>query len=364
MSNTASRPSRECPQPVRGWLLQAVASQASDLHLVAGYTPVLRVHGQLKSIEADVLQPADMLGLIQPLCPPELWQQYLEQRDLDFSMTIEEGETQHRFRVNLFWSSQTAGACLRLIPSRIPDCEWAGFPLQLAERLSSFPDGMVLITGVTGSGKSTTLAMIIDLLNRAGDRRIITIEEPVEYLYERVEGSVVTQREVGVDVQSFADGLKHGLRQDPDVLLVGEIRDQTTAQIALSAAETGHLMLSTLHTRDAKGAISRYTDLFPHNAQSDTRSQLSMSLRAVVSQHLLPSSIPGAKRELALEVLLNTTRVASAIRAGKFNTIDDNIVTGRAEGMITLADSVRQLLEMGRITDDVAATYLNDHHYA
>ena len=240
------------------------------------------------------------------------------------------------------------------MPDAIPPFEWAGLPVELAERLAFQRDGLVIVTGATGSGKTTTLAMIVNLLNQAGGYRIITVEEPVEYLYPRSLNSVVSQREVGVDVLTFADGLKYGLRQDPDVILVGEIRDRDTAQMALSAAETGHLVFTTLHTRDAKGAISRYADLFPQDVQRDVRAQLAMSLRAVVSQRLLPGTERAAKRHLALEVLWNTHPIASAIRSGKIEGIDNYLITCRDDGMVSFDESIRQLLKAEKITRQVA----------
>jgi twitching motility protein PilT len=198
------------------------------------------------------------------------------------------------------------------------------------------------------------MAMIVNLINRTGGYRIITVEEPVEYVFPRMANSVVTQREVGPDVLTFADGLKYGLRQDPDVILVGEIRDKETAQMALSAAETGHLVFSSLHTRDAKGTISRYADLFPQDVQRDVRAQLAMSLRAIVSQRLLPSTQRGTKRHLALEVLWNTYPIASAIRINKIESIDNYLVTSRADGMISFDESVRQLLWAGKISRETA----------
>jgi len=259
-----------------------------------------------------------------------------------------------RFRVNLFHTGRQLGACLRIVPSVIPDFDWAGFPRALAERLTSQRDGLVILSGATGSGKTTTLAMVVNLINQSGTFRIITVEEPVEYIFPKAANSVVTQREVGPDVLSFADGLKYGLRQDPDVILVGEIRDLETAQMALSAAETGHLVFTTLHTRDAKGAISRFSDLFPQDVQRDVRSQLAMSLRAVVSQRLLPGSIRGEKRHLALEVLWNTFPIANAIRQGKLESIDNYLLSGREEGMLSFDESVRQLLRENKITREVA----------
>jgi twitching motility protein PilT len=209
---------------------------------------------------------------------------------------------------------------------------------------------LVVVTGVTGSGKTTTLAMLINLINQAGGHRIITIEDPVEYLFPKAANSVLTQREVGIDVQSFAEGLKSGLRQDPDVILVGEIRDRETAQMALSAAETGHLVLTTLHTRDVKGAISRLADFFPLEVQGEIRSQLALSLRSIVSQRLLPGAERGERRHLALEVLWTTNPIVSAIRNGKLESIDNYLLTHRDDGLVSFDESVRQLFRARKIT--------------
>jgi twitching motility protein PilT len=298
--------------------------------------------------------------LLPPACPPPFSEQFKHEKNTDFSLAVTIHDQPQRFRANYFYNGQNMGACFRVIPSAIPDFEWANFPVELAERLTSFRNGLILVSGVTGSGKTTTLAMLINRLNLEGGYRIITIEEPIEYLFPRVPTSVVTQREVSVDVSTFADGLKYGLRQDPDVILVGEIRDRQTAQIALSAAETGHLVLSTLHTRDAKGAISRFVDLFPQSVQHEIRAQLAMGLRAVISQHLLPSSQPGTRRQLALEIMFNNSPIASAVRFAKIESIDNCILTGRAAGMQTLDESVRRLLVAGRIDRQTAERFVSD----
>jgi twitching motility protein PilT len=346
-----------CPDPVRRWLAAAVERGASDLHVVAGHPPILRLHGKLHELAPEPLDGDAVRNLLTPLCPVQAMDRFLANMNADFSLEIPVGGRSQRFRINYFLSGQRMGACFRVIPAAIPDFKWAEFPEPLAERLARFRNGLVLISGVAGSGKTTSLAMIINLLNREGGYRIITIEEPVEYLFPKLPHSVVTQREVGLDVHTFADGLKYGLRQDPDVVLVGEIRDRDTAQMALSVAETGHLVFSTLHTRDAKGAISRYTDFFPQNVQGEIRAQLSLSLRAVVSQHLLPSAFPGEKRILALEVMFNNHPIASAIRLGKIESIDNNILTGRAEGMIPLDESVKRLYQEGRISRETAERF-------
>jgi twitching motility protein PilT len=350
----------EVPPQVRGWLASAVELGASDLHLVPGYPPVIRLNGDLMELpDARLDGDADGPALLA-MCPADAAARFATQKDVDFSFELPVSGQTRRFRGNLFHTGGQLAACLRVIPSVIPDFAWAGFPVELAERLAFLRDGLVILCGATGSGKTTTLAMVVNLLNQSGGYRIITVEEPVEYVFPRVPGSVVSQREVGVDVPTFADGLKYGLRQDPDVILVGEIRDRETAQIALSAAETGHLVFSTLHTRDAKGALTRLPDLFPPDAQRDVRSQLALSLRAVVAQRLLPDPKRGAKRHLALEVMFNTHPIASAIRTGKAESIDNYVLTGRADGMIGFDESVRLLLRTGKITQLVAEQNVSD----
>ena len=352
-----SDPTREVadvPPRLRAWLAQAVDREASDLHLTAGYPATLRLHGDLWELPEPALSGSQIDELLSGIGPPDTADRLRLQRDADFSFHLDFDGRPARFRAHLFVAGGHLGACLRVIPTEIPTYDWANFPIELAERLAFLRDGLVVLTGPTGSGKTTTLAMVVNLLNQAGGYRIITVEEPVEYQFPRAANSVVTQREVGNDVRSFADGLRAGLRQDPDVILVGEVRDHETAQMAMSAAETGHLVFTTLHTRDAKGAISRLADLFPQDAQNTVRTQLAMSLRAVVSQRLLPDVERGAKRHLALEVLWNTHPIASAIRSGKLESIDNYLITNREEGMISIDESIRRLLKDGKITREVA----------
>jgi twitching motility protein PilT len=342
------------PDSLATWLTKAAEAGASDLHLIAGYPPVLRLHGDLSELREPPLDAADTDALLAALLPADLLARLHERKSVDYSFNLSANGRSQRFRANVFFAGGRLGACIRVVPATIPDFSWAGFPVELAERLAFAPDGLIIVTGATGSGKTTTLAMIVNLLNQAGGHRIITVEEPIEYQFPRSADSVVTQREVGTDVPSFADGLRSGLRQDPDAILVGEVRDRETAQMALSAAETGHLVFTTLHTRDAKGAISRLTDLFPQDVQRDIRTQLAMSLRAVVSQRLLPGTERGEKRHLALEVLFNTNPVSSALRSGKIETLDTVMLTGRESGMICFDESVRQLLLAGKISKAVA----------
>jgi twitching motility protein PilT len=340
------------PERLRDWLGQAVAAGASDLHLVAGNPPVLRLHGDLIELTAEPLDGDALDGLLSELCTPEILGRLESRKNVDRSFDVATEVGVGRFRANLFYAAGRLAACFRVVPGTIPEFDWAGFPPDLARRLAFLRDGLVIVTGATGSGKTTTLAMIVNLLNETGGYRIITVEEPVEYQFPKMPHSLVTQREVGQDVLTFADGLKYGLRQDPDVILVGEIRDRDTAQMALSAAETGHLVFATLHTRDAKGAISRYADLFPQDVQRDVRYQLASSLRAVVAQRLLAGVERGTKRHLALEVMWNTNPIATAIRNSKLESIDNYLLTGREQGMLGFDESIRQLVAAGKIPRD------------
>jgi twitching motility protein PilT len=348
------------PEKLRRWLEWSVHVEASDLHLIVGYPPVVRLHGTLTQLSEPVLTAEETEPLLLSICPPDALIRFRDTKNADFSFGLPMSSHLARFRASLFNAGQQLCACFRLIPDAIPDFEWAGFPEGLASKLAYLRDGLVIVTGATGSGKTTTLAMIVQLMNTTGGCRIITVEEPVEYLFPQVPSSVVTQREVGVDVLTFSDGLKYGLRQDPDVILVGEIRDRETAQMALSAAETGHLVFTTLHTRDSKGAISRFADFFVQDAQATVRGQLAMSLRAIVSQRLLPGIEKASKRHLAIEVLWNTHPIASAIRTSKLESIDNYLLTGREEGMISFDESIRQLFRAGKITRKVAEENVND----
>lgn len=339
-----------------------VDREASDLHLVAGRRPMVRVHGRLECASPEPLSADDVRAMLMSLIPPRLRERMLldELKDMDFSTHVDRAGERVRFRANVFFAQGVMGACFRSIPAEIPTLEWTRFPEDLADRIIHQRNGLVLLTGVSGSGKTTTLAVLVNMLNQLGDRRIVTVEEPIEYVFSPAEGSVVTQREVGVDTDSFPDGLRAALRQDPNVILVGEIRDRETAQMAISAAETGHLIFATLHTRDAKGAVTRLADLFPRDAQDDIRSQLALSLRFIISQHLLPSINAVERRELAIEVLYVNPAVRSAIRLGKIETIDTALQTGRRDGMITLDEYLSRLVAGGRVSPDVARQFAND----
>ncbi|MCH7872484.1 MAG: Flp pilus assembly complex ATPase component TadA, partial [Planctomycetes bacterium] len=292
----------ETPLPELLELLHAAAARdASDVHLVPGYPPMFRIHGILEPFGETKLA-ADQVERMMHSIEPQRHRK-IGKGSFDTALSFDHQGATCRYRANAYLAQDQWCACLRHIPDEIPSFEWLGFSKELAQRLTSYNNGLVILTGVTGSGKSASLAALIASMRNTGHHHIMTIEEPIEYVHKPGPGGIVTQREVGRDVDSFAHGLRAGLRQDPDVILVGEIRDRETAQMALTAAETGHLIFTTLHTRDAKGALTRLVDLFPHSAQSDIRTQLAMSLRSVVTQHLLPSASDGDKRVLALEVL-------------------------------------------------------------
>lgn len=334
-------------------------AEASDLHLVPGYRPMYRIHGDLKPAAESILAPVAALEAVRAVAPKEMASRLGMANDLDFALSLDGPGGVARFRVNVFASRGDYGACFRAIPERIPEMSELGFPVELAEKITRMKSGLVLVTGITGSGKTTTLAALIQMINARGGARIITIEEPIEYIYPQTGASMVTQREVGADIASFYDGLRYGLRQDPDVLLVGEVRDRETAQLALSAAETGHLIFATLHTTDAKGAITRLVDLFPPEQHDDIRTQLSMSLAYVVAQHLLQTGT-GGRRVLAMEVMYANFSVRSAIRQWKIKNIESAIQSGRKDGMFTLDADLRRLVTANQLPIEVARAFAKD----
>lgn len=348
------------PTEVRDLLEAAADAEAADIHLAPGYPATFRVHGRLVDHGAEVQDPHDVARFVCAISPERLRPHMETLKSFDCSVAIEHNGRPHRYRANAFLAQGDWCACLRRIPNALPNLSWLGFPEGLADRLIDYTSGLVLVCGVTGSGKSSTLAAVIDRLRARGDSRVLTIEEPVEYVHPPDRGSMISQREVGRDTDSFADGLKYGLRQDPDVILVGEIRDRETARIALTAAETGHLIMSTMHTRDAKGGVSRLVDLFPQDSQEDIRKQLAMSLRTVIAQHLLPHATPGERRVLCLEVLHNNQASQVAIRSGKIESLDSVIQTGKRDGMIALDEDLQRLVTERVISSEIARRYAKD----
>jgi len=360
MDSTAEGSEDRVDAEMRRWLHAAAGQEASDVHLVPGYPAAFRIHGRLQTVGHEALAVDQVRRMVESILPARVLPRLEQGKNFDCSVALTHESRPCRFRANVFLAHGAWCACLRHVPNDIPSFEWMNFPEALAQRLVAHNNGLVIITGVTGSGKSTTLAALVNLLNKQGGYRIITVEEPIEYVHPRIGSSIITQREIGRDVDSFFDGLKYGLRQDPNVILLGEIRDRDTAQMALSAAETGHLILTTLHTKDAKGAVSRFVDLFPYEAQDDIRTQLALSLRSVVSQHLLPSAKEGDRRVLALEVLHVNQAVRAAIKFGKIESIESAIQTGKRDGMMTLDDDLQRLLAAGRISVDTARRFAKD----
>jgi twitching motility protein PilT len=341
-------------------LREAKNRQASDVHIVPGFPVSFRVHGQLDRTVGAPLTSEQARGLVETVLPERLKGRLDELKNVDCSISIDDRGKPCRFRANVFVAGGDWCVCLRQVPEAIPTFKWMGLPEGLAQRLIAHTNGLVVISGVTGSGKSTTLAALVNVLNQRGGVRVITVEEPIEYVHKRISSSIVTQREIGRDVDSFYDGLKYGLRQDPDVILVGEIRDPETAAMALSAAETGHLILATMHTKDAKGVVTRLADLFPRDRQDDVRAQLALSLRSVVNQHLLPSATPGEKRVLATEILHVNQPVRAGIKFGKIESIESALQIGKRDGMLTLDDDLARLATEGRISMETARKFAKD----
>jgi len=326
-------------------LLQACVSQgASDIHLTVGRSPVLRIDGHLRSLETKILEPDDTAALMKSITPDRNQQELQEEGGTDFGFAFgDEG----RFRVSIFRQKGNFALVLRLIPSTIMTFEQIGLP-KICAALCRRPRGMFLVTGPTGCGKTTTLACMVNYINENFDRHIVTVEEPIEY-YHAHKKSIINQREVGVDVPSFTEALKRVLRMDPDVILVGELRDLETIEAAVRAAETGHLVFSTVHTTSAAGTITRLIDVFPVSQQEQIRIQLSSNLIAVLSQALCPLAL-GRGRIAAYEFMVVTPAIANLIRENKTYRIDSSIQTGKKLGMQLLDEHLWQLYDIGKIT--------------
>ena len=333
----------------------AVERDASDLHIAVGRPPVIRIDGKLLNVEgAPVLTAAEARRLVYSVLNDVQKEKFEERRDLDFSLSI---SNVSRFRVNAHFQRGSVAAAFRTIASTIRGFQELNLPVKICEFLAQRPNGLALCTGPTGSGKSTTLAAIIDKIN--GDRpvHIITVEDPIEYLHGHKK-ALVEQREMNEDTFSFADSLKFALRQDPDVIMVGEMRDQETIQAALTAAETGHLVFSTLHTVDSVQTVDRIIDVFPPHQQGQVRIQLAGVVQGVMCQKLLPSAM-GRGREIAIEILIASDAVRALIREGKTHQLPTQIEAGGALGMQTMDRAIAELFKRGRISREVAL--LNAH---
>jgi len=337
---------------ISAFFKQAVDQGASDLHLVAGSIPVLRISGELGKLNHDAIKEDDLEKAVINMVDKETWKRFQEKRELDFSQEFFNA----RFRINLHYQEGKIGLSARLIPNFVPNPEEIDFS-EIIYKLTHMQDGMILVTGPSGSGKSTTLAAMIDVINKERRAHIITIEDPIEYLFKE-EQSIIEQRELGRDTLSFASALKYALRQDPNVIMVGEMRDLETISAALTAAETGHLVLSTLHTSTAADTIDRIVDVFPSHQQDQILNQLSTTLRAVIAQQLVPGIKGG--RVVAREIMINNSAIANLIRRNQLGQIYTVIQTSQKDGMITMNKAIDRLQARGIISREVAQNRKRD----
>ncbi len=329
-------------------LMQVMEREASDLHLTAGSPPMIRYHGTLHALDYPPMTPQTTREVIYSILTNDQRQRLENDWQLDLAYSI---PGKARFRVNAYFQRASLSAAFRLIPQTMPKLASLGVPDTLVD-FTKKPRGFVLVTGPTGSGKSTTLAAMLDLINDTRHEHILTIEDPIEFLHMHKK-CIVNQRELGADAQSFSLGLKAGLRQDPDVILVGEMRDLDTISTALTAAETGHLVFATLHTQDTAQTVDRIVDVFPPAQQQQVRVQLSVALQGIVTQQLLPLS-NGQGRCVATEVLVPTPAVRNLIREGKTHQIYSALQTGAQFGMRTMDTSLAELVREGKISRELA----------
>ncbi|MCG7336988.1 type IV pilus twitching motility protein PilT [Sporosarcina sp. ACRSM] len=333
-------------------LFAASQLKASDVHLTVGVPPIFRIHGNLKRYGEETVDVAFTQAVAEWTIPEKMYPDFVAQGQIDYSYEVQGAA---RFRVNAFQQRGAVSLAFRTIPTVIPTID----DLQLPETLKSLaatPQGLVLVTGPTGSGKSTTLASMINYMNENMRKHIITLEDPIEYMHQHGR-SIIDQREIGFDTHSFADGLRAALRQDPDVILVGEMRDLETISTAITAAETGHLVLATLHTWSAASTIDRIIDVFPHGQQSQIRVQLAGVLTSVISQRLFQTADRQGRRA-ATELMINNAAISNLIRSEKIHQIPNVIQTNRAAGMHMMASSVQSFLDQGIITYETARPYL------
>ncbi|MBO6138378.1 MAG: type IV pilus twitching motility protein PilT [Lachnospiraceae bacterium] len=343
-------------QDIKEALRAAMDRGASDVHFSVGRPAMLRIDGKLVPIEEERLMPADTERLILPVLNEQNIAELKEKGEIDLALSV---EGIGRFRINVFMSRGSYAAALRLLPYNIPSPEDLNLPAAVVETTNK-KRGLVLVTGPTGSGKSTTLASLINEINRKYPVHIITLEDPIEYLH-RSQTAIVNQREVGLDTQSYADALRAVLRQDPDIVLLGEMRDLDTISTAVTAAETGHLVFSTLHTMGAAATIDRIIDVFPPHQQEQIRIQLSTVLECVVSQQLLPTL--GGGRCAAFEVMVPNPAIRNLIREGKTYQITSMIQTSRKAGMMLLDDYLAELYIKNKISRDTAISFAQDYSY-
>lgn len=326
-----------------------VQRNGSDLHLTAGSPPRIRVDGKLVATEHDMLNPPDTQKLVYGILDTNQIARFEREKELDLSFGI---EGLGRFRTNVFLQRGAVGAVLRLIPSKVKSFAELNLPRRICEELCALPKGLVLVTGATGSGKSTTLAAMVDYINSTRQEHIVTIEDPIEYVHKN-KNCLINQREVGADTHKFKNALRTVLRQDPDIVLIGEMRDTETTEAALTISETGHLSFATLHTSDVVQTVNRIIDIFPAHQQAQIRTQLSFTLQAVFCQQLLPRT-GGKGRALAAEMMLVTPAIRALIRDNKSHQIYSAIQTGAKLGMKTMNQALYELHRGGLITYDTA----------
>src|SRR5437764_2424567 len=330
-------------------MLDVLDRRASDLHITAGAPPMLRTRGRLVQMEGyPVLTPTETREIVYSILSNAQRQKFENNWQLDFAYQI---PGVARFRVNAYFQRSSVGVAFRLIPFEITPLEKLGLPPAVAE-FANRPRGLVLVTGPTGSGKSTTLASLIDVINSTREEHIMTIEDPIEFLHQHKK-CIVNQRKLGSDATSFGDGLKAALRQDPDVILVGEMRDLETMGTAITAAETGHLVFATLHTQDTAQTVDRIVDAFPAEQQGQIRAMLSVALQGIMTQMLLPTA-DGAGRCVAAEVLVPTPAVRNLIREAKTHQIYSVLQTGASHGMQTMDSALAQLVRAGKVNRQLA----------
>lgn len=331
-----------------------IEKKASDIHITVGLPIIFRINGELVKFGDVNLTPQDTEKIAKMMLNEKQFNELEQKGEIDISYS---SPGVGRFRVNIYRQRGSYGIAIRIIPLKIPTLEELGLPA-IVQDLARLPRGLILVTGPTGSGKSTTLACMIDQINREKKYHIITLEDPIEYLHKHNK-SIINQREMGNDSLSFANALRAALRQDPDVILVGEMRDLETISIALTAAETGHLVLSTLHTLGAAKTIDRIIDIFPPNQQQQIRIQLSTVVEAIISQQLLPT-IDGNSRTAAFEVMIATSAISNLIREEKTHQIDTAIQTGSKVGMQTMDNSLLSLYRRGLISQEVLIIQANN----
>ncbi|MDQ0298677.1 twitching motility protein PilT [Salibacterium salarium] len=333
-------------------LTDAFEKGASDIHITVGIPPIFRINGELSRQGDEPLRPQDTEEMAKSVMMEPLWHKFQKKGEIDFSHGI---RGVSRFRMNAYFQRSCVSMAIRVVPTHIPSLQELHMP-EFVQTIAEKPQGLVLVTGPTGSGKSTTLASMIDYVNQTMKRHIITLEDPIEYLHKH-QRSLVDQREIGFDTQNFANGLRSCLRQDPDIILVGEMRDLETISTAITAAETGHLVLGTLHTTNAAATIDRIIDVFPPDQQIQIRIQLASVLSAVISQRLFRKK-GGEGRQAATEVLTSNGAVQNLIRNEKIHQIPSVMQTSKAEGMHTLEMSIKELLQKDVIDKTAAQSFL------